>query len=102
MQIALVGFVLARLGLGVEAGAATWLLIARGRGDDGAVGRPLFVRWARILAGSDAGVVSARAYRLLFWLGLLLCAVVGARPGAGHPDAVRDRVRDRLYPAPRP
>ena len=38
VQIALVGFVLARLGLGVEAGVATALLDRRRGGHDGAVG----------------------------------------------------------------
>jgi len=52
VQIALVGFVLARLGLAVETGAATWLLIATVAVTTGLSGLLYLVRWARILTGS--------------------------------------------------
>lgn len=52
VQIALVGFVLARLGLSVETGAATWLLIAAAAVTTGLSGLLYLMRWARILAGS--------------------------------------------------
>jgi cardiolipin synthase len=49
MQIALVGFVLARLGLAVETGLATWLLIAVVAVTTVLSGLVYLVRWARIL-----------------------------------------------------
>jgi cardiolipin synthase len=49
MQIALVGFVLARLGLAVETGLATWLLIAVVAVTTVLSGVVYLVRWARIL-----------------------------------------------------
>ncbi len=52
VQITLVGFVLARLGLGVEAGPATWLLIGAAGATTVLSGLSYLRRWARILAGS--------------------------------------------------
>jgi cardiolipin synthase (CMP-forming) len=52
VQIALVGFVLARLGLSVETGAATWLLIAATALTTVLSGLLYLVRWARLLTGS--------------------------------------------------
>ena len=92
----------------VRAGAGPWhrgrarerAADRRGRGDDGSVGvvvsRALGAHTRRF--GTD--IVSARAYRLLFWLGLLLARHARARPGPEHPDAVRHRFRDRLCPGP--
>jgi len=53
VQITLVGFVLARLGLGVEAGPTTWLLIAAAATTTVLSGLSYFIRWARVLAGSE-------------------------------------------------
>jgi hypothetical protein len=52
VQIALVGFVLARLGLDIETGPASWLLIAAAAVTTLLSGFSYLVRWARILAGS--------------------------------------------------
>jgi cardiolipin synthase len=52
LQIALVGFVLARLGLAVETGALTWLLIAAVAATTVMSGLLYLARWARILTGS--------------------------------------------------
>ena len=52
VQIALVGFVLARLGLAIETGPATWLLIAAAAVTTVLSGLFYLVRWARILTGS--------------------------------------------------
>jgi cardiolipin synthase len=52
VQIALVGFVLARLGLDIEMGLATWLLIAAAAVTTVLSGLSYLVRWARILAGA--------------------------------------------------
>jgi len=52
VQIALVGFVLARLGLAVETGASTGLLIAAATVTTVLSGLFYLVRWARILTGS--------------------------------------------------
>jgi cardiolipin synthase len=52
VQIALVGFVLARLGLGIETGPATWLLTAAAALTTVLSGLSYLVRWARILTGS--------------------------------------------------
>jgi cardiolipin synthase len=49
MQIALVGFVLARLGLVTQTGPATWLLIAVVAVTTVLSGLVYLVRWARIL-----------------------------------------------------
>jgi cardiolipin synthase len=53
VQIALVGFVLARLGLAIEAGPATGLLIAAAAVTTVLSGLFYLVRWARILMGSE-------------------------------------------------
>jgi len=53
VQIALVGFVLARLGVGVEAGWETQLLIAAAAITTVLSGLSYLVRWGRILAGSE-------------------------------------------------
>jgi cardiolipin synthase len=53
VQITLVGFVLARLGLGIEAGPSTRLLIAAAAATTVLSGLAYFVRWARILAGAE-------------------------------------------------
>ena len=53
VQIILVGFVLARLGLGIEAGPATWLLIAASAATTVLSGLSYLVRWARILMGAE-------------------------------------------------
>ena len=52
VQIALVGFVLGQLGLDIETGAATWLLIAAAAVTTILSGLSYLVRWARILTGS--------------------------------------------------
>jgi cardiolipin synthase len=52
IQIALVGFVLARLGVGADAGWGTPLLIAAAAVTTVASGLSYLVRWGRILAGS--------------------------------------------------
>ncbi len=52
VQITLVGFVLARLGLDIETGPATWLLIAAAAATTVASGLSYLVRWARVLMGS--------------------------------------------------
>ena len=52
VQIALVGFVLGQLGLDIETGAATWLLIAAAVVTTILSGLSYLVRWARILTGS--------------------------------------------------
>ena len=52
VQIALVGFVLARLGLAFETGPATWLLIAAAAVTTVLSGVFYLVRWARVLTGS--------------------------------------------------
>jgi cardiolipin synthase (CMP-forming) len=52
VQIALVGFVLARLGLGIETGPATWVLIAATAVTTVLSGLSYLLRWARILAAS--------------------------------------------------
>ena len=52
VQIALVGFVLARLGLDIETGPASWLLIAAAAVTTVLSGLSYLLRWARILAGS--------------------------------------------------
>lgn len=52
VQIALVGFVLARLGPTIETGPAIGLLIAAAATTTVLSGLTYFVRWARILAGS--------------------------------------------------
>ena len=39
-------------------------------------GLSYLVRWARILSGCGAGVMSPRGYRLLFWLGFILIAII--------------------------
>jgi cardiolipin synthase len=53
VQIALVGFVLARLGLAIEAGPATGLLIAAAAVTTVLSGVFYLVRWARIVSGSE-------------------------------------------------
>jgi cardiolipin synthase len=53
MQIALVGFVLARLGLGVEASMLTWVLIVVTGTTTVLSGLSYLLRWLRILAGSE-------------------------------------------------
>jgi cardiolipin synthase (CMP-forming) len=53
LQIAVVGFVLARLGLGIEAGLATGLLIAAVAMTTVLSGLSYLVRWARVLVGSE-------------------------------------------------
>jgi cardiolipin synthase (CMP-forming) len=50
IQITLVGFVLARLGLGVEAGPVTWLLIVAAGATTVLSGLSYLVRWARLLS----------------------------------------------------
>jgi cardiolipin synthase len=52
VQVALVGFVLARLGLDIETGPATELLIAAAAVTTVLSGLSYLMRWARILAGS--------------------------------------------------
>jgi cardiolipin synthase (CMP-forming) len=52
VQIALVGFVLARLGLGIEAGPATRLLVIATGTTTVLSGLSYLARWGRILAGS--------------------------------------------------
>ncbi len=52
VQIALVAFVLARLGLDIETGPATWLLIDAAAATTVASGLSYLVRWARVLMGS--------------------------------------------------
>ncbi len=54
VQIALVGFVLARLGLGIAAGPATRLLIIAAAVTTVLSGLSYLVRWARILAAPDS------------------------------------------------
>ena len=53
MQIALVGFVLARLGLGIDEGSATWLLIVAASATTVLSGLSYLMRWARLVAGSE-------------------------------------------------
>ena len=53
VQIILVGFVLARLGLGIEAGPASWLLIAAAAATTLLSGLSYLRRWARILTGAE-------------------------------------------------
>ena len=53
IQITLVGFVLARLGLAIEAGPATWLLIAAASATTVLSGLVYLARWARVLSGSE-------------------------------------------------
>jgi cardiolipin synthase (CMP-forming) len=52
VQITLVGFVLARLGLDIETGPATWLLIDAAALTTVLSGFSYLVRWARVLTGS--------------------------------------------------
>jgi cardiolipin synthase len=52
VQITLVGFVLARLGLNIETGPATWLLIDAAALTTVLSGLSYLVRWARDLTGS--------------------------------------------------
>jgi cardiolipin synthase len=52
VQIALVGFILAQLGLDIETGPVSQLLIATAAGTTVLSGFSYLVRWARILAGS--------------------------------------------------
>jgi len=52
VQITLVGLVLARLGLGIETGPETWLLIGATASTTVLSGVFYLVRWARVLAGS--------------------------------------------------
>lgn len=56
VQIALIGFVLARLGLDVEAGAAAWLLIVAAGATTVLSGLSYLARWARSLSGSERGL----------------------------------------------
>jgi cardiolipin synthase (CMP-forming) len=56
VQIGLVGFVLARLGLGIAAEPATGLLIAAAAATTVLSGLSYLARWARILAGSGAAL----------------------------------------------
>ncbi len=51
VQITLVGFVLARLGLDIQTGPATWLLIAAAAATTVLSGLFYLVRWARVFAG---------------------------------------------------
>ncbi len=51
VQITLVGFVLARLGLDIQSGPATWLLIAAAAATTVLSGLFYLVRWARVFAG---------------------------------------------------
>jgi len=53
MQIALVGFVLARLGLGIDEGSATWLLIVTAAATTVLSGLSYLMRWARLVSGSE-------------------------------------------------
>jgi cardiolipin synthase (CMP-forming) len=53
VQIALIGFVLARLGLGIEAGLSTWLLIGLTGVTTVASGFTYLARWARVLVRSE-------------------------------------------------
>jgi cardiolipin synthase len=53
VQIVLIGFVLARLGLGIAAGQTTWLLIAAAALTTVLSGVSYLARWARILTGSE-------------------------------------------------
>jgi cardiolipin synthase (CMP-forming) len=53
LQIVLIGFVLARLGLGIAAGPTTWLLIGAAAVTTVLSGLSYLARWARILAGSE-------------------------------------------------
>jgi len=53
VQISLVVFVLARLGLGIEAGPASWVLIAMATATTVLSGCSYFVRWVRLLGGSE-------------------------------------------------
>jgi cardiolipin synthase (CMP-forming) len=53
VQIVLVGFVLARLGLEIEAGLATWLLIAAATATTVLSGLSYLLRWARLWASSE-------------------------------------------------
>jgi cardiolipin synthase len=54
IQIALVGFVLARLGLGIEAGTTAWLLIVVAGITTVLSGLAYLWRWSRILRRADA------------------------------------------------
>lgn len=53
IQITLVGFVLARLGLGIEAGPATWLLIAAAAATTVLSGLSYLGRWAGLWSRSE-------------------------------------------------
>jgi cardiolipin synthase len=53
VQITLVGFVLARLGLDVEAGLATWVLIVTAATTTVLSGVSYLMRWARLMARSE-------------------------------------------------
>ncbi|HLY46641.1 MAG TPA: CDP-alcohol phosphatidyltransferase family protein [Stellaceae bacterium] len=53
IQITLVGFVLARLGLGIEAGPATWLLIASAATTTVLSGLSYLARWAGLWSRSE-------------------------------------------------
>lgn len=53
LQITLVGFVLARLGLGVEPGPVTWILVAATAATTVASGLFYLVRCARLLASAE-------------------------------------------------
>jgi|SRR5579862_2895342 len=53
IQITLVGFVLARLGLGIEAGPATWLLIAAAATTTVLSGLSYLARWAGLWSRSE-------------------------------------------------
>ncbi len=53
LQIALVAFVLARLGLDAEAGPVTWVLIVAVAATTVLSGVSYFVRWARIVTRSE-------------------------------------------------
>ena len=54
LQIALIAFVLARLGLGIEAGPVTWLLVAVTAATTVLSGLSYLVRWGRLYAGMEA------------------------------------------------
>ncbi|HVC57716.1 MAG TPA: CDP-alcohol phosphatidyltransferase family protein [Stellaceae bacterium] len=53
VQITLVGFVLARLGLGIPAGLATWLLMAAAAATTVLSAVCYLMRWARLLSSSE-------------------------------------------------
>jgi cardiolipin synthase len=56
LQIALVGFVLGRLGLGLDGGRATSVLVGLVAATTVLSGLSYVVRWARILAGSESAL----------------------------------------------